>query len=707
MPGWRYFTGIYFPAALLFSQDYNWPCEPFDQQHWINGTFCECRSGTSGDIDHFHDGVDIHLSQGGAVYSVINGSITSIGTPGQYGINSWVRVDRYAYVHVDPNPALSVGESVTAFETILGWTNSWNHIHFKDGYPGNEINALRTNGGLGPFTDTYGPTVHDIHFYTDGLEMEFINNQIYGMVNIVSRATDHTDDGPYGNNNGIVTIGYEVMDSLGTNVFGPVYPFSFTTVPAADSYVQYVYAPGSNTSNYRYIVSNNLYSNHSINVSNWSPGNYTFKVIAVDHSMNKDSLLHTIEITSPDTYPPDPPVIVSILSKDNGFDLQWLPNNEADLAGYRLYFSYDATSWNSNHNESVLTAEMTLFEAPSFSTSTGYFRMTAIDNAPIPNESQPSDIVVFRRSYGGQKLLFVNSFSQQNTASEHPYAGNAGLLADTHGIGIGTVNDTLFFIDSTFTIPASYLPIVFTGNSVNPLPDAFVNQLNNSSFWIIGSKSSESLTLSIPGTDLLENYLEVYFSGSFPIPNELIGIDAPYDNYSASNMITTIGIDNLNSFAGILDETLSYPIFTDTSGIIFGIAVADPPSILSSIPIEILGEDDRIDYFDRAMEFLVDTTLAISDEILIPKKPAITFYPNPFNTQGIIQIFGNPGKYHLTLYNILGQTVWEKKIQLSQPDGLSVRLPKFLSKRMSSGLYFILLKGQSSMFGSEKILYIR
>ena len=107
MPGWRYFTGIYFPAVLLFSQDYNWPCEPFDQQHWINGTFCECRSGTSGDIDHFHDGVDIHLSQGGAVYSVINGSITSIGTPGQYGINSWVRVDRYAYVHVDPNPAHS------------------------------------------------------------------------------------------------------------------------------------------------------------------------------------------------------------------------------------------------------------------------------------------------------------------------------------------------------------------------------------------------------------------------------------------------------------------------------------------------------------------------------------------------------------------------------------------------------------------------
>ena len=160
------------------------------------------------------------------------------------------------------------------------------------------------------------------------------------------------------------------------------------------------------------------------------------------------------------------------------------------------------------------------------------------------------------------------------------------------------------------------------------------------------------------------------------------------NNYYASNMITTIGIDSLNSFAGILDETLSYSIFADTSGFIFGVAVPDPPSILSSIPIEILGEDDRIDYFDRAMEFLVDTTLAISNETLIPKKPAITFYPNPFNTQGIIQIFGKPGKYHLTLYNILGQTAWEKKIQLSQSDGLSLHLPEFLAKRISACLLY-------------------
>ena len=79
----RYIIFILFfiAAGVLNSQTvYNWPCDPFNQQHYINGTFCENRP--SGDIarHHFHDGIDIHLPQGSNVYSVINGSITSFST---------------------------------------------------------------------------------------------------------------------------------------------------------------------------------------------------------------------------------------------------------------------------------------------------------------------------------------------------------------------------------------------------------------------------------------------------------------------------------------------------------------------------------------------------------------------------------------------------------------------------------------------------
>ena len=50
-------TSLIWIVTSVFSQSYNWPCQPFDQQHWINGTFCECRAGSAGNIDHFHDGV--------------------------------------------------------------------------------------------------------------------------------------------------------------------------------------------------------------------------------------------------------------------------------------------------------------------------------------------------------------------------------------------------------------------------------------------------------------------------------------------------------------------------------------------------------------------------------------------------------------------------------------------------------------------------
>ena len=546
-----------------FSYGYNWPCEPFNEPHWINGTFCECRSGSSGEIDHFHDGVDIHLPEGSAVYSVTNGTVTSFSTAQQSGINSYVRVGRYAYVHVNPNPALNVGDNITAYETILGWTNSWNHIHFKDGYPGDEINAIRLDGGLNPLVDNYDPQTHWVKFYQDNSLSQFVNNSVFGLVDIVCKSTDRTDDGPISDNNGIYKIGYEIFNSSGESVYGPHLPFEFNEIPVSDSYISNVYFHGSSTSSYLYTISNNLYTNNSLNVIGWDVGDYTARIYVYDQYLNADTMDVGFDVAETDVEPPTSPDIISILQEGNGFILKWFANTEDDLTGYRLYFSYNMETWYSNHDESYLTSEDTQFQIGSFFNNTGFFRLTAVDNAPIPNESEPSEIVVFRRGQIGQKLLFVNSFNEQNATSEHPYSGNAGLIADNHGIGIGTVNDTLFSTDTSFTIPVNYLPIVLTGNSANPIPDGLINQLNNSSYWIIGSKSTESLIATSTGSDFLQNYLGVDFTGSISIPTEFIGIDIPFDNYSSSNLITNIGIDSLNSIGSPLNESLTYPILVD------------------------------------------------------------------------------------------------------------------------------------------------
>ncbi len=92
-------------AQIPIAGAYPWPLAPMDVQHNISGTFCECRA----DRDHFHDGVDMPLGYGGAVLSVADGTVLGLDPA---GANAWIRVGRYAYVHVNPNPDLHVGDFV-------------------------------------------------------------------------------------------------------------------------------------------------------------------------------------------------------------------------------------------------------------------------------------------------------------------------------------------------------------------------------------------------------------------------------------------------------------------------------------------------------------------------------------------------------------------------------------------------------------------
>ena len=695
-------------VTSVFSQSYNWPCQPFDQQHWINGTFCECRAGSAGNIDHFHDGVDIHLPQGNAVYSVINGTVTSIGTVNDYGINSWVRVGRYCYVHVDPNPALNVGENIFAYETVLGWTNSWNHIHFKDGYPGSEINAIRLDGGLTPLVDNDEPQTEWVKFYPDNSTNQFSNNRVFGAVDIVCKSTDRTDEGPIGDNNGIYKIGYEIFNSGGESVFGPHLPFEFYDIPVSDNYITNVYFPGSSTSTYLYIVSNNLYSNSSLNVTQWDLGEYTARIYVYDQYLNANTSDISFEVVETDTESPAPPRLLSILTDGNGFIINWLPNTEDDLEGYRLYFSYDMETWYSNHDESYITSDMTQFQAESFSNSTGYFKLTAVDNAPFPNESDPSNVFVFRRDQSNQGLLVINAYADQNGLSQHPFAGNVGLLADSHELGIETISDTLFTIEPSFEISNDYVPVILSGDRVKSWPNELIEILGNSTFWTVGPKALESISSSDAGYSFLNNTLGIAFTGTIPTPPEIVGLDHPFSNFSVDDILTDIGYDSLNVMDIPLENENTLAVLADTVGRILAMATLEPPTLMTGVPVEALPEESRIDYFDRSIQFLLGSTASIVYESnLIPYNPSISFYPNPFNSQGIIKINANPGTYHIYLFNISGATVWERKIQFSQSDRLSIRLPKFLSKRMSSGPYFILLKGQSAMFVSEKILYIK
>jgi hypothetical protein len=404
------------PTILTFAQSDNWPCEPFNEQHWINGTFCENRISDDIMRHHFHDGVDIHLSEGGYVYSVIDGTVTSIGTAADYGINAFVRVGGYAYVHVDAHPSISVGDPVVAFETIVGTTNSWNHIHFKDGWPGSEINALRSGAGLDPFIDSFDPSIDYIAFYANNTTTQFVNNKVYGRIEIVARASDKSDEGPVGDNNGIYSIGYQIYDSSATiPLTASITNFVFDQIPASDSYITNVYFPGSDLSTYIYTITNNISSDGYWDTDQLQNGVYKVRVFSADTRQNVIETWETVEVTEPDIFAPAIPEFTSLVgNENNNWILQWLANDSSDVAGYELSFSLDGEKW-TLHSEISNTISLldTEFVYNGFPNNTLiYFRMNAYDEAAFTNYSDSSDAYGLNLSGSGPNILIVDGFER-------------------------------------------------------------------------------------------------------------------------------------------------------------------------------------------------------------------------------------------------------------------------------------------------------
>ena len=693
-------TSIFIIAGsfqLIWADSYNWPCEPFDEQHWINGTFCENREGTSGSIDHFHDGVDMHLSAGGQVYSVINGTVTSIGWPSDYGINSWVRVGRYAYVHVNPASGLSVGNQVTAFETVLGTTNSWNHIHFKDGYPGSEINALRDGGGLDPFEDPYEPEVMNIRFFKDGTTNQFTDNRVFGLVDIVSRAADLTDMGPYGGNNGIYKIGFDIVDQNDSIVAGPRFPYLFDEIPATDSYVHNVFHQGSNTSVYHYIISNHLTHNGSVNVTDWEQGFYTARVFCWDTRDNIDTLTVEFEVTEQDNEAPAAPTLLSVLSEGEGFRICWLPNTEEDLAGYRLYFSYDMETWTSNHDESVLTDTTSEFIAPSFSQDLViYFKLTAVDNAPFPNESEQSDIYGLRLGDSNLPLVIVDAFDGTDgvwTESSHPFVALLGQRLDRIGFSFETVNDDLFELDTTYFLHEG--KIIYTLDDANPLPSSLTQQLRDffNGTWLIGSRLLESFSSDSLGQLYLEE-LGLSAGPSTATPDEMTGFWGQTFQIDTSWYV----LDSINTAE--IDPFIGSTILEDSEGHSFGVQAyqflytAPPPEML-------FGPEPNDELMVEITQWLLED-LQVSGESSLPYHFSIDAYPNPFNSSTTIR-FNLPtnGKIRVTAHDILGRKVDE--LVNSKVEGGEYKF-NWNGDEAASGVY--LLKAEFSPLGSGTTLQL-
>ena len=525
---------------LLLAQIHNfpWPMAPQNQQHRISATFDECRE----DRDHFHNGTDIPLAPGEEVLAIMGGQVTGIGS-------DWIRVEDFAYVHVSANPALLVGNTV-AQGAVLGWTDSNAHVHlnYGGGASGHPTGNPLLPGGLTPFSDPYHPRSPIIQFVMDGSSAAFPFHNLSGRVDIIAQAADTTDlESSIDMNNGIYTIGWALYSAdTSTILTGPHFWFEADEL-YSNAYINNVYAPGSSTSIYRYIVTNRITSNGFLDCAAYTPGPYVVSVMSSDARDNWDTTYVNVTLSDEDLLPPGQPQLQFIGPDAQGdLQIQWTGPGDADLAGYQLEFSFNGTSWSSNQGSEVLTADMTSYTVPGFPQDTYIqFRLLAVDTAPLPNYSEPSDTYGVRLSSNAERTIIVDGFDRIDGSwnqTQHDFACSyADALIDAGNTGgIATASNEW---------------VVATGNLDN----------YSSVIWFVGDDSRTAETFSSSEQSIVAAYLAQ--GGHFFASGAEIGYDLSAGSMGdAAFMNQILHIDYAGDNAGNYGVTGVPPYF---SGIVF------------------------------------------------------------------------------------------------------------------------------------------
>lgn len=135
-----------------------WPLKPFGQQHAIRAGINELRPA------NFHVAVDIEARNFQPVYAIESG-YASIRYPGTGDVN--VDVGSFDYWHI--NPAVTNGQYVTAYKTVIGHVLfGFYHLALSEGSSSDYLNPLRPGGSLRPYVNTEPPIIGTPRIFPDG-----------------------------------------------------------------------------------------------------------------------------------------------------------------------------------------------------------------------------------------------------------------------------------------------------------------------------------------------------------------------------------------------------------------------------------------------------------------------------------------------------------------------------------------------------------
>ncbi len=514
-----------------------WPVTPLNSSQGINGNFSEFRNTLSS--DHFHNAVDIGEPDNEPCYPIFDGEVFTIGNSGS---NSYVRVatqingkwKHFTYLHIDPNPSISVGDQVQKGVTILGTIYpGMGHVHLGErelvsnkSSSGAYINNIRNNGGLTPYNDPYPPVIdrNSLKFFIDGTGTQLPANGLTGKVDIQVKIEEHNGTSGSQSNNGTYLAGYRVWNKDTSLV---VYEqndsgvqYRFDRMPNND-FVHYAFVKDVATlSNPVYWLTNGsgadeinqtlVINNGFFDTSFLDTIGYVLEIFTEDTRGNQDIEFFPISITDQDLAAPITPELYSLANTDmnKSVEISWRKNSESDLLGYRLYYAdgNQLSGWQLAADESVLTkdsssyyiASPSEFEIPT-AEDVYYFRLTAIDSNG--NESSPGDIYA-RSSYNNGEsfpmALIVNGFTRTSGSWE---------------------NQTHSFVKNYFE-PLTMADSVVISSCSNEAVTKGILLLSDYDFviWFVGDESTANNTFTLTEQRKIKSFLEdggkLFVSGS-------------------------------------------------------------------------------------------------------------------------------------------------------------------------------------------------